>query len=359
MSSWWSCIVVFALFACAKAPIASVAWEDTPRLPSPTAATYARVEAPPPDAGVQAVLDGRSWDASLGGTAAGLALAVVNQLGSITPPEVREAAWRAGWPYPVSEVRAWSTQAGSPPPGAIATWLAEWPPPASIGLVRARGGLDDVWIGVAARPTVELGSVPRQVPSGGTLAIPALPGVRMRVADPEGTLLEVMLDTTWSSVLEVEGEWLVELDRDGALLARFPVYVGLVPPDLTLLVPTEPPTSAAEADALAVQCLTDVRDAYGLAPFERDPILDAASRTVLATPLLTADELAAHAGIARGDLWRFTCRAATVETCLDGVVWRANARPGLLAQRALLGLTSSVTSSGVELALVVARDAAE
>src|SRR5262245_20941069 len=181
-------VVLLLLAACASGPLGrkpAVAWDEMPRLPSPTSATYAIVPAKPPDPGVEFVLAGKPWDASLGGAAASLALAIVSNRGSITPPEVREAAWRAGWPYPVAEVHAWNTKAGEPPPPEIATWVAQWEG-ASIGLVRARGGLEDVWIGLASRPAIDLGPLPRQMPKGGTIRIPAVPGAIGRVADPEG-----------------------------------------------------------------------------------------------------------------------------------------------------------------------------
>ena len=87
-----------------------------------------------------------------------------------------------------------------------------------------------------------------------------------------------------AAAVQVDGEWLVELMQDGKVLARFPIYVGLTPPEHTLLVPTHPPEDEQDADNLATASLADVRDAYGLPPFERDPLLDAMSRTVLATP---------------------------------------------------------------------------
>jgi hypothetical protein len=194
------------------------------------------------------------------------------------------------------------------------------------------------------------------VPKGGTLTIPPVEGATLRIADPEGRVVEAELTAQWSSIVEVEGEWLVEVVRETTVLARFPLYVGLVPPELTLLVPTDPPRDGPNADALAVTRLAEVRDAYGLPPLERDPMLDAASRTVVSTPTVAAEDLAARAGIEPGNLWWFTCSAQTVETCLDGVVWRVDARPGLLAEAGLFGLTSAVSPSGVELALVVARD---
>jgi hypothetical protein len=349
-------MVVLLFAACASGPKGTrsgVAWDEMPRLPSPTSATYAIVPAKPPDPGVAYVLGGRPWDASLGGAAAALALAVVTDRGSITPPEVREAAWRAGWPYPVLEVRAWTTQAGQPPPDEVKAWLLQWDG-ASIGLVRARGGLDDVWIGLASRPVIDLGPVPRQVPKGGSITVPAVPGAIGRVADPEGAVRSGELTQEWSSTLELEGEWLFEIERDGFILARFPLYVGLVPPDIALLVPSAPPQDAPNADALAVTRLAEVRDAYGLPPLERDPMLDAASRTVVSAPDVGPEVLATRAGIPPGELWRFTCSAQTVETCLDKVVWRVDARTGLLAEEGLFGLTSAVSPKGVELALVVA-----
>jgi len=345
------------VLSCAKTPNTAM-WEETPRLPSPMSATYARVPAKPPDPGVAEVLAGRAWDASLGGTAAGLALAIVNERGSITPPEVREAAWRAGWPYPVAEVRAWSSQAGKPPPPDVAQWVAAYPEPAAIGLVRARRGSDDMWIGVASKPAIELGAVPRSLPKGDKLLLPSVPGVTANVADPVGTLLHVTLDTPWSTAVQVDGEWLIELMKDGTVLARFPIYVGLAPPEHTLLVPSHPPQDEQDADDLAIASLADVRDAYGLPPFERDPLLDAMARTVLATPKVSTATLASRVGIPAEDLWKFNCRGSTVETCIDSVMWRSDARPGFLAPRALFGLTAAVSPSGVDLALVVAREPA-
>lgn len=222
--------------------------------------------------------------------------------------------------------------------------------------MRARGGLDDVWIALASRPALDLGPIPRQVPKGGSVTIPAVPGAIGRVADPLGAVRSGELVSEWSSTLELEGEWLFEIEREGTILSRFPLYVGLVPPELTLLVPTEPPSDGPRADAIAVERLAEVRDAYGLPPLERDPMLDAASRTVVTAPHVEPEILASRAGIAPGDLWRFTCSAQTVESCLDKVVWRVDARPGLLAEEGLFGLSSAVSPKGVELALVVALD---
>ena len=103
---------------------------------------------------------------------------------------VREAAWRAGWPYPVADARAWSVGDGLTPPRDLLTWVEQIPADEPMSLVRARGRDSDEWVGVAGRPPVELGALPRIANLGSPLLIPAVPGGIWRAADPSGALSE-------------------------------------------------------------------------------------------------------------------------------------------------------------------------
>jgi hypothetical protein len=173
------------------------------------------------------------------------------------------------------------------------------------------------------------------------------------VADPFGRLSGGELHAPWTSTAEEPGEWLVEVRDDLGPIAVFPVYVGLVPPDLTLLVPGDPPRDEAEALREVDRRLAEVRDAYGLRPFDADPLLAAAAVRALQTPSVSVEDLAGPTGVPASRLWRMGCVGATVESCLDAVAWDVRSRPALLAERALVGRVAEVGEGGVHLVLVV------
>jgi hypothetical protein len=353
--------LVWLLAACPKAtPAAAIDWEAMPQLPAPTAGTYSRAPAAPADPVVAWVLTdvepGR-WDASLSGAAAGLALSLAGGHGGLTGPEVREAAWRAGWPYPILRAQVWPVRVGEPPPADIAGWIASQPPAVDLGLVRARGTLTDAWVALVSHPRLDLGVLPRQLPLGGALTLPVIPGARVTVADPAGALVEAELALPFTLTTNHAGEWLVEIRAtEGAeAIAVFPVYVGLVPPELALLVPGEPPVDDAEAARRVDQLLAEVRDAYGLEPYQQDPLLDAAVKATAADGAIGVERMSPWVGVAPADLWRWECHSTTLEGCLDAIVWDVRARPGLLAAQALVGRVAHVGPDGVGVVLVVAR----
>lgn len=342
-----------ALSGCPKPPPPVVDWGQAPRVPSPSAGSFTLAPGVPADPGIARLVAGKRYDASLAGAAAGIGLALAHGEGGLTAPELREAAWRAGWPYPIASAQLWVGTAGDPPPPPVAQWVAGQAD--LVGLVRVRAGLDEAWVGLSAKPRVDLGVIPRQLPAGGTLALPATPGARVTVADPAGRLIESGLEGGWTLLVEATGEWLVEVADAGGPAAVFPVYVGLVPPSLDLLVPTDPPMDAAAATERARAVMAEVRDAYGLPPFAPDPLLDAAARTWLVTPDAPVAEVARRAGLDPARAWRWECRGGTVESCLDSVVWDPRARPGLLLEDALWGLVAEVGPSGVRLVAAVGR----
>ena len=111
------------------APPSSVAdYISSPKLPAPSAGTYARVPQTPKDPVIASTTKSHNWDASLSGAAAGLALDFLETGQPITDWSAREAVWRAGYPYPVSRIRAWNTPQASPPPEALNLWLTDIKP---------------------------------------------------------------------------------------------------------------------------------------------------------------------------------------------------------------------------------------
>ncbi|MCB9688773.1 MAG: hypothetical protein H6735_27280 [Alphaproteobacteria bacterium] len=351
-------MLLLALIGCPRsAPVESAfSWADTPRLPSPSSGTYASAVFRPEDPGVASLMGDRPWDASLAGAAAGVGLHLVDNQGGLTSPEVREAAWRAGWPYPIGRAEAWPVPIGAPPSPAVSAWLEKQPADAHIGLIRARGSGRDLWVGLASTVRADLGIQPRQLPVGGQLVLPTVPGARATIADPVGHLFAGELHTTWSLTTDLAGEWLVEVRDDAGVIAVFPVYVGIVPPELGLLVPSQPPADAAEAVRIADQRLAEIRDAYGLRVLEADPLLEAAARRVLSDPSVPVEQLAPATGLPPDHVWKMGCVGSTVESCLDAILWDVRSRTGLLAEHALVGRVAEVGPTTVHLVLVVGAE---
>ena len=349
--------VFLLLFSCAKPPalLTVVDWEATPRLPSPSAGTYARVKMAPQDPGVRQVMGTRDWDASLGGAAAGIALNLVHRRGTLTPPEIREAAWRAGWPYPVRSVHTAGTALGSPAPQKVKQQLASVPGQAAIGLVRARseGQSQDIWVLLTSIPRRDIGVFPRQLPRGSRLALPSLEGVRFAVSDPDGRLYEGHLDVGWSVEATNEGEWLVEMVDNEGVVARFPIYVGMVPPQFSLLSGGDRADNTEAAKGQVQEVLGRVRDAYGLRGPQVDTLLQNAIRWVQSDPTVSASTIAKRVGFDEGRVWRYDCTQPTVELCLDPLVWDPRARPFLMSSSLLMGVGADVVPNGIHVTLLL------
>ncbi|MEZ4241421.1 MAG: hypothetical protein R3F59_35775 [Myxococcota bacterium] len=343
--------------ACPKAPVLPLAvdWSEQPHLPSPTAGTYALAPSDPPDRAIASVVSGKHYDASLAGAAAGLALRITAGEGNLTSPELRDAAFRAGWPYPVLAAQAWNGAANQPPPPGVEAWVRDVPVTASVGLVRARGEQEtQLWLGLVSDPRLDIGIVPRQLPTGGTLSLPALPGTEIWVADPLGNLDHGTLDVPFTRTTDVEGEWLVEVRDARGPIASFPVYVGMVPPNLALLVPSQPPTNWQDADDLTVGLVEDLRNAYGMRMYGTDPLLDAALKASVDAPTFDTRAVALQVGVEPGSLWRWECRSATIEGCLDQILWDVRARPGLLVDHGVYARHVELNTKGVRILLMVA-----
>ncbi len=322
---------------------------DPPHLPSPYAGTYAPNPGRPIDPTVGAAVGAYAHDGTLAGAAAGLALAAIRGEGNLDGWVVREAAWRAGWPWPIIDVGAWSvTQGGTPAP--LATWLAALPEGTSVGVVRARGSQGDAWVALAGRSQVHLDLMPRQARSGSSLTLPVVDGGTYAVSDPDGRLWEGGLDAPQPFSLVAPGEWLFEIRKAGVTEALFPIYVGMIPPELGLLGTAQP---SAEPIGRAAELLDGIRDAYGAAPWIRDPLLDSGARALLAK---TGDvaSLAAALGFDPDEAAKWECRGSTVESCLDRILWDPRSRPALLGDSRRVGYAAEVDANGLHLVTFIA-----
>jgi len=297
-----------------------------PRLPSPQAGTYARVPKAPKDPVVRSVLGDRTWDESLAGAAAGLALGATTDDAGFNRREIRQAAWNAGYPWPVLSLGTWPTSEAGAPPKAVSSWLDKQPQNRDIGLVRARGGGRDLWVGLAAIPLIDLGIVPKEVPSGSSLTLPARPGARWRTSDGAGRMAEGVLDAPHDISFDVPGEWVVQILDDGGDLARFTVYVD----EEAAVTSVLPPRNIAIVDKGAalerIQYLVRAaRDEYRTPEPLFDPLLDKAAADARANgvdPVAQARTLAGSPDKAAGG----RCVANTVEDCIDQLLWNPRSR---------------------------------
>lgn len=337
--------------------VADLDWTLTPALPSPDAGTYMTAPGRPRDVLVARMVDGYAHDRSLEAGATGLALAAVEGLGGLTRWELRESLWRGGWPYPVQDARGWSSLASEPPPQDLLAWLDGLPRDVPIGLVRARGRMGDGWIGMRGQPDVDLGMLPRRMPLGGTLTLPAVPGATWRLSDGGGTLSSGTLDAGASLLLSSAGEWLMQILRDGRELARFPVYVGIDAPEEPLLRARETPPLIGTADdavAWAEELLRHVRKAYGLKPWTPDSLLATAARTLAREPDRPVAELLRPLAVDTETARVWMCDDNTVENCLDRWVWDPALRGALLSNDLdAIGLYGTVDPKGVHLTAVL------
>lgn len=345
------------LLGCPKKPIASAnLWEEVPHLPSPTAGSYTRSAEISPDPPIARLAREKRWDASLSGAAGNLAVQLSNPNGpkALTRWGVREALWRAGYPYNILDAKAWLAQPNGEPPPQLVTWLEQVGPDDDLGLVRSRGHDEDVFVAMRARPPVDLPVIPRQLAIGGSLRLPAVEGGTYAIADANGMLITGDLSGGASIDTPSQGEWLVQIRKD-VPVATFPVYVGIVPPQLTLIDKTVSIRDANEAVARASQLLANIRGAYGSPPPSRDFMLDAGARSLLEQTDSDATGILTSLGIPRSDAAVWDCQGGTIEVCLDAMIWIPENRRALLDDTARVGLAAAVDGGGVRLVGILTR----
>lgn len=338
-----------------------IEWAELPRLPSPDAAAYAAADERPRDPLIAALVDGWRHDGSLAAAAAALALPMARGNGGLTRWELREAAWRGGWPFPVTEARAWRSYERMPPPRDLLAWLDALPKDVPMALVRARSDGEDVWLGLHGLETITLGSVPRLAALGSPLTLPAVEGATWLVADPSGATQGGPLDQGARVLLGRTGEWLVWLRRGEEELARFPIHVDTETPQQPILrLDSSPPIDDDDdVAALADTLLAAVRAAYGLPAWTPSALFDAAVARYVEDPRAGSRAVLSAVGYGEAEGIAWACDDVTVQGCIDQWLWDPRRR-GQLLSRALdaYGLHARLDASGVHLTLLLvdARD---
>jgi hypothetical protein len=340
------------LASCAHQP-STAQLDAPPSLPAPQSRIFQRAPGTPSDPAVARLVGGVRWDTALSGAAGGLGVEASMGVVSYQSWEVREAAWKAGYPIPVKQVRAWTTPVGGAPPAELLDWLATVDEATDIGLVRTRSPETDAWVALAARPRLELPAFPREGRVGTELRFPPLPGFRLVWSDPVGGLDEASLDTERVIGLHTPGCWLIDVRDEQGTAARFPVWVGVSPPDIRLYdLPDLPSDPLERAGAL----LDEARALAERPEWIRDPTLDLVAQKRLAEPDGDLAEMLDHLGYDSSKAGSFSCEGPTLEACIDQVLWRPESRRAIVAPQRLSGLALEAKGGGVRLVGLVAPE---
>lgn len=339
----------FLLTGCAAHRPPRVDPDVAPVLPAPRGDVYARGPASPRDPLVASIAAGLPWDEVLSGAAAGVALAVLAG-DPADAPHVRWKAIVAGYPYPVVARSVARVAHGEVPAALVEEARSRTGRDVDLGLVRARGQRDDVWVLLVGERRADLAPFPRELRVGE--AITPAPGVRWTVADPAGEAWDV----DGAFVPDMVGEWLVRVRVDDVPVAVVPLYVGVDTPEAPPLA-RDGAGSTPEAQARAL--VNALRASADLSPLAQDPALDSVARarlraTLAGQPLPDARGQLAAAGYLDVPVAGAECRAATVAACLDQVWWSVERRAVFYGDLSDVGVAVEADAQGVQVVLLAA-----
>ncbi len=343
-------MLLLTILACPPKQTAALG-PAVPVLPAMSAPLYAWTHGVPPDEAVALVSQGLPWDEGLSGTAAAVALAVTAGE-PIDRAQVRWAAYRAGWPYPVEEVIVQEVPKGELPERPNGFAAAD-----AVGVARARGATGDVWVWLTSQAPVVLVPFPREQALGTSFRVEAGGGgsLQYRLVSPGGVI------STGQEPLAEQGEWLLELESAGSRWV-LPLYVDmLTPADAPYPWVHELPGDVSTTERQALTVLDEYRAEFESGVLERDPLLDkAASRALEAwqqgTPLPPAKERLGKLGMT-GSLYELTCIGPTVPTCLDDLYWALDHRGALVdSDLQFVGVAAAVEPNRVLLVLDLAQE---
>ncbi len=289
------------------------------------------------------LVEGRRYDEALGGAAAGVALAAL-QGEAVDDATVRWKSILAGYPLAVRGRAVASAPFGEVPEDIrVALGLA--PPNRDLGLVRARGPSDDLWVLLVGGERGDLPPFPREIAPGEALAL--APGLRWRVAAPDGSVA----DATGAPRMDQLGEWLVRGTDDEGVVVNVPVHVGVTTP------PTPPVHDVVglerlELAAAARRLVDDARARYGHPPADDDPALASLARSRLRVELAggqapSFEHLLRVGGFVRGRVAGSSCRAVDVRACVEAMWWSVDGRAVLVAPFGSVGVAASPVEGGV------------
>ena len=339
--------LVGALVGCVHPapPVAVVVPGGPPHLPAPVADLYVHHVGTPVDPLVAQLLGARPWEEVLSGAATALALKAAARE-STDLLGARWAAVRAGYPYPVDRMEVVHVRHDALPALVI-------PTTGDVGLVRARGPDDDIWVLLVGRGGAALPPIPRQAQVGDALR---LGEHAWRAAGPDGRVQDV----GETLVFDRAGEWMLEARSAGGVVAKLPVYVGQAMPEFSPIVSL---LSGQDPEEATFNALAGVWEWYGREAPQRDSGMDSVARVRL------REAQAANAGGPAGTLPAALllragfmeggdgseCRAANLLECIEQMWWSPDQRAVFAVDYRSVGVAMATEAGGVHVVVMAAR----
>jgi len=270
--------------------------------------------------------NGVEWDEALSGAAANLAI----DLSSGTPIDsasVRWAGLKAGWPYPISHVGMELVAHQSECPRSL---LESIPAHTHVGIARARGATADAWVILSSTNETLASPFSKQQPINSVFEIP--------YSNPEGLILRGYgatgdLQSGTNITFDHEGEWVVEVYSQQALILRAAIYVDGESPDYAPIEAVEPNLDNIDDEILMM--INEVRGHFVDGNVRAEPILTSTSQRSLngwineGAPAQSIEGLGSITltGAPPAELF---CIGATPRSCVDQIYWSATHRGPLL-----------------------------
>lgn len=323
------------------AEVVAPARPPAPHLPAPVADLYVRHVGRSTDVLVVQAMAGRPWEEVLSGAATTLALTLAAR-GAADLSTARWAAVRAGYPFPVLGFQVVHAPHDEVPALSL-------PATGDVGLVRARGPDDDIWLVLHGAGGPELPPIPREAAVGDFVA---LSGSSWRASNPYGVVKELGTGV----VFDRAGEWLLQAYSGATILATLPVYVGESTPENPPFVGDLSGDNPEEATFNAVAA---VWDWYGRDAPLRDSGMDSVARVLLralsqGSAPEAAEVLLRRAGFVDGAAGA-ECEAESLRACIEQMWWSPQQRGVLAGEYASVGVATSNNGRGVRVVVLAAK----
>jgi hypothetical protein len=291
------------------------------------------------------------FDEALAGAAAGLAI-LIGENGS-TGFDSADLTWaciRAGWPYPLSDMRSLSVGKDGRPEGLLAELKLQ--DASRAGLARARTANNDTWVYLQSEVSQPALPFSKTHALGASFSNPfeTTSNVKTHLLSPSGNVLELGKEQT----LNESGEWLLESHLEGVPILLAALFVDTKAPQKALLPFQEASANAESPAKLAATLLSEMHKIYfdtdqGL---QRDVSLDTLARIAL-KGWQTGESLpAAHVrfeklGFVREPRGEILCTGESVRACLDNLFWSIPLRKVLLSvQHKSVGVAAHQSETG-------------
>ena len=344
-------LLCLILLGCGPKLAPNPAQESTPVLPALDADVYTLAPTPPTDFLVAKVASGLPFDEALSGAAAALAISLSqSQTANFDSADLTWACIRAGWPYPLSDMRSLRVAKDSTPEGLLAELQIK--DTSRIGLVRARSANNDTWVylqsevlapALAFLKTHEL-NTPFSNP------FPKESPAKTHLLSPSG-IVHALDD---KQPLNEAGEWLLESHIQGQRVLLAALFVEMEAPQESILPYQGANSDQTDPAALAAQLLSQMHQVYFATEktLRREATLDTSARMALKAWKAGVDLPAAHVrfeklGYVREPRGELLCTGDSVRACLDNLFWSVPLRKVLLSEKhTVIGVAASEADKG-------------